>query len=82
MHEICFIGLAVNKLSDTLGSSTPHNSIYNLDHVERACLYASRRHKMHCSLVVLFDHEQLTLLSQNYIAGRKQTWHNTHQNKC
>jgi len=64
MHKVCFIALAVNTLSDTLGSSTLPSSIYNHDRVDRACLYASRRHKMHGSLVVLFDHDKPTLLSK------------------
>jgi hypothetical protein len=64
MYKVCFIALAVNTISDTLGSSTLLSSIYNHDRVDRACLHASRRHKMHGSLVVLFDHYQPTLLSK------------------
>jgi len=64
MHKVRFIALAVNKLSDTLRSSTLPSSIYNHDRVDRACLYVSRRHKMHGSLVVLFDHDKPTLLSK------------------
>jgi len=64
MHKVCFIALAMNTLSDTLGSSTLPSSIYNHDRVDRACLHAARRHKMHGSLVVLFDHDKPTLLSK------------------
>jgi len=64
MHKVCFNALAVHTLSDTLGSSTLPSSIYNHDRVDRACLYASRRHKMHGSLVVLFDQDKPILLSK------------------
>jgi len=82
MQKVRFIALAVNKLSDTLRSSTLPISIYNHDRVDRACLYATRRHKMHGSLVVLFDHDKPTLLSKTRLLVKKQTWHNTHQTKC
>lgn len=72
MHKVRFIALAVNKLSDTLWSSTLPSSIYNHDRVDRACLYASRRHKMHGSLVVLFDHDKPTLLSKTRLLVKKR----------